>query len=67
MYKIIIEGKVNETPTKKVNAAIKRLGAGWHVVSAETTVQIFGVIEEPRSYPPIHHACYVTTVVLRKD
>jgi hypothetical protein len=58
MDKVIVKRGIDRPPDDHVNDAIKNLGKGWGVVSAVTTVEIYG---------PDYKVLYVITVVVHKD
>ena len=70
--KVIIEQSRNELPEEKIRKRIKKLGSGWRVVSAETTLAPHGSMDTDPSMGMenlrgvAQHVYYVTTVIVEK-
>ncbi|OGN06723.1 MAG: hypothetical protein A2669_00100 [Candidatus Yanofskybacteria bacterium RIFCSPHIGHO2_01_FULL_48_25b] len=63
--KIIIVRSQNQTPENEVNDRLHRLNPGWCVISAQTSLAPYGMMEY-KGIDVAQHVYFVTTLVLEK-
>lgn len=64
--RVIIRHELNLPPQDEIDNAIKELGNGWRIVSANTAITVFKGAREGFAQE-VNLSLFVTTVALQKD